>query len=236
MTVKQRAPYSASNSRTIVNIEEQKHLVRGGYGHAFEVKRGTSFRIIDIHGRQIVDMMAWVTPYPTSGEHLSMAYSRYVLGGNIPPAIGESLVTNKQEPIFKLVADDCHTHDMTFMACNPAFYKAMGLHEHRSCAENIAEAMKPWGMQSYLEATSVDPFNVFQNTPDMALKDIGSSRPGDYVEFEVLKDAVVAVSSCPYDVVRNLILAVSSCSCMYSAFSPAKLRVPLEHIVYGDQY
>ena len=63
-------------------------------------------------------------------------------------------------------------------------------------------------MRDYLEATSVDPFNVFQNTPDMALKDIGCSRPGDYVEFEVLKDAVVGVSSCPYDVVSA---ACSAC-------------------------
>lgn len=91
---------------------------------------------------------------------------------------------------------------MTFMACNPAFYETQGFKGHRSCAENIAEAMKPFGMQSYLDATSVDPFNVFQNTPDYSLKDIGASRPGDYVEFEVLKDAVVAVSSCPYDLVR----------------------------------
>ena len=105
--------------------------------------------------------------------------------------------------MFKLVHDDVHTHDMTFMACNPAFYDEKGLKGHRSCAENIAEAMKPWGMESYLDAASVDPFNVFQNTPDMSLKDLGCSRPGDYVEFEVLKDAVVGVSSCPYDVVST---------------------------------
>ena len=188
--------------------QAQQHIVTGGHGYAFEVSRGTSFRIIDIHGSQIVDMMAWVLPYPSSCEHLSMSYTRYVLNGSAPPAIGDCLVTNKQEPIFKLTADACHTHDMTFMACNPAFYAAMGLDGHRSCAENIAEAMKPWGMSSYLQAASVDPFNVFQNTPDMALKDLGCSRPGDYVEFEVLKDAVVAVSSCPYDVVRASMLFI----------------------------
>lgn len=182
----------------------RQHIVPGGQGYAFEVKRGTLFRIVDLHGRQIVDMMAWVTPYSTRSEHLSMSYTRYCLGGSTPPAVGECLVTNKQEEIFRINADLCHTHDLTFMACNPAFYAAMGLEGHRNCAENIAEAMKPWGMQSYLEATSVDPFNVFQNTPNMSLKDLGCSRAGDYVEFEVLKDAVVAVSSCPYDVVSLL--------------------------------
>ncbi|KAL8861817.1 MAG: hypothetical protein Q9178_001686 [Gyalolechia marmorata] len=210
MTKLTRKTPSASNGAMGKEQSGTQHtVVNGGHGHAFQVKRGTSFRIVDIHGRQIVDMMAWVSPYPASREHLSMSYSRYMLGGNIPPAIGECLVTNKQEPIFKLTADQCHTHDMTFMACNPAFYKAMGFHGHRSCAENIAEAMKPFGMESYLEATSVDPFNIFQNTPDMALKDLGSSRPGDFVEFEVLKDAVVAVSSCPYDVALTVNLPCS---------------------------
>ena len=52
----------------------------------------------------------------------------------------------------------------------------------------------------------MDPFNVFQNTPDYSLKDLGCSRPGDYVEFEVLgRDCVVGVSSCPYDVVCLLL-------------------------------
>lgn len=204
---------------------EKQHIVPGGHGYAFEVKRGTSFRIIDLHGRQIVDMMAWVLPYPDSCEHLSMSYTRYVLNGEAPPAIGDCLVTNKQEPIFKLTADACHTHDMTFMACNPAFYAEKGLPGHRSCAENIAEAMEPWGMRSYLEATSVDPFNVFQNTPDMTLKDLGCSRPGDYVEFEVLKDAVVGVSSCPYDVVRvSSSLELTSVP-MFNERSDADLRL-----------
>ena len=195
------APFVAQPPPRSTKHEPEQHIVPGGHGYAFEVQKGTSFRIVDLHGSQMVDLMAWVAPYTPCGEHLSMSYTRYSLGGTAPPAVGECLVTNKQEPIFRLTVDPCHTHDMTFMACNPAFYAAMGLEGHRNCAENIAEAMKSWGMQSYLEATSVDPFNVFQNTPDMSLKDLGCSRAGDYVEFEVLKDAVVGVSSCPYDVV-----------------------------------
>ncbi|KAL8776992.1 MAG: hypothetical protein Q9213_008056 [Squamulea squamosa] len=202
MTKKYCAPLSTNDvaATSLKKADANTHIVPGGHGHAFEVQKGTLFRVIDLHGRQIVDLMAWVLPYPSSLEHLSMSYTRYALNGSAPPAVGDCLVTNKQEPIFKLTADVCHTHDMTFMACNPAFYAEKGLKGHRSCAENIAEAMKPWGMGSYLEATAVDPFNVFQNTPDMTLKDLGCSRPGDFVEFEVLKDAVVAVSSCPYDV------------------------------------
>ena len=193
-----------------------QQIVPGGHGYAFSISKGNKFRIIDLHGRQIVDLMAWVLPtsplsppqipsqfprYDSTNEHLSMSYTRYTLNGTAPPAIGDYLVTNKQEPCFRITADTCHTHDMTFMACNPAFYADKGYPGHRNCAENIAEAMRPWDMRSYLEAAKVDPFNVFQNTPDMTLKDLGCSRAGDYVELEVLKHVVIAVSSCPYDVV-----------------------------------
>ena len=183
---------------------ESKHLCRGAHGYAFKVTKGSSFRIIDIYGKQIVDLMAWAGhEYKVVGERLSMSYTRYALGsGNsCPPTIGECLVTNKQAPIFRVVEDTVKTHDMTFMACNPQFYELQGAKGHRNCAENIFEAMKPFGMEHYLEAASVDPFNVFQNTPDMNLKDLMCSKPGDYIELEALIDAIVAVSACPYDLV-----------------------------------
>jgi uncharacterized protein YcgI (DUF1989 family) len=53
-------------------------------------------------------------------------------------------------------------------------------------------------MGSYLEVT--DPFNIFQNTPNYSLKRLGSSKAGDFVEFEAMKDIVCATSCCPYDI------------------------------------
>lgn len=48
---------------------------------------------------------------------------------------------------------------MTFPSCYPELYKAKGASKHhRSCATNIAEVMRPYGMNSYLEVT--DPFNI----------------------------------------------------------------------------
>ena len=73
----------------------------------------------------------------------------------------------------------------------------MGQPGHRSCATNIAEAMKKYGMESWLDVT--DPFNIFQNTPYYSLKALNCSRAGDYIEFKALKDAICAVSSCPFD-------------------------------------
>ncbi|OAG25024.1 hypothetical protein CC77DRAFT_1004697 [Alternaria alternata] len=45
-----------------------------------------------------------------------------------------------------------------------------------------------------------NPFNTFQNTQYYTMKSwIDSSKPGDFIEFEVLMDTVVAVSCCPYE-------------------------------------
>ncbi len=89
---------------------------------------------------------------------------------------------------------------MTYMACFPALYEKLGHRNHRSCAQNIFEAMQLYGIRDILEVP--EPFNCFQNTPNYSLKAMGSSKPGDYIEFEVMAEEglIIAVSSCPYDV------------------------------------
>lgn len=172
------------------------HIVQAAHGFAFEVKKGEHFRIVDLYGEQVVDFAAWVQGTDLV-EKLSMDYTRYHLSG-ATPAIGEYLWTNKDEPILQIVGDTVKVHDMTFMSCFPEMYAKQGLKNHRSCAGNISEVMKPYGMGSYLDVTS--PFNIFQNTPNYSLKPLGPSKPGDYIEFKAMKDCVCAASCCPYDV------------------------------------
>lgn len=172
------------------------HTVPAGHGYAFEVKAGHHFRVVDLHGLQVVDFAAWALP--DLKEKLSMAYSRFHLKGTTP-MVGECLMTNKDEAILRIVEDTVKVHDMTFMSCFPEMYERLGRKGHRSCATNIAQVMKPYGMKSHLEVT--DPFNIFQNTPNYTIKALNTSRPGDYIQFEALKDTVCAVSCCPYDLV-----------------------------------
>ncbi|KAK8198509.1 hypothetical protein M8818_006376 [Zalaria obscura] len=170
-------------------------VVPASHGHAFKVRKGEKFRVVDIHGEQVIDFAAWVDGTDLV-EKVSMAYTRYHLSG-ATPAVGECLWTCKDEPLLRITDDTVHVHDMTFMSCFPELYEKEGIKGHRSCASNIAEVMEPYGMGSYLEVT--DPFNIFQNTPNYALKAIGPSKAGDYIEFEALEDSVCAVSCCPYD-------------------------------------
>ena len=92
---------------------------------------------------------------------------------------------------------------MTYMACNPGFYAEMGLKGHRSCAENLAEAMEHAGYGGGRRSEDIldlpDPWNLFQNTPNYTLKGLNTSRAGDYIELEAMMDVLVVASSCPYD-------------------------------------
>ncbi|KAJ5366842.1 hypothetical protein N7541_000783 [Penicillium brevicompactum] len=171
------------------------HIVPAGVGYAFEVKAGDKFRIVDIHGLQIVDFMAWVNK-PGLKEHVRMSYTRFRLQG-VSPDIGEHLRTNHDTPALTITADTCKVHDMTFMPCFPEIYDECGLKGHRSCTMNITEAMEPYGITSRLELP--DPFNIFMNSPNYTLKPISNSKPGDYIEMEALLDLVIGISCCPYD-------------------------------------
>lgn len=170
-------------------------IVQGGHGLAYELSEGEHFRIVDLYGEQVTDFAAWVKGTNLI-EKLSMSYTRLRHGG-VPPAAGEYLYTNKDEPIFQIINDTVRIHDMTFPSCFPETYIKAGRPDHRSCAGNIAEAMKPYGMGSYLEVS--DPFNIFMNTPNYTLKRLNPSKAGDYITMKAMKDVVIAVSSCPYD-------------------------------------
>lgn len=86
------------------------------------------------------------------------------------------------------------------MSCNPGFYDDLGLHGHRSCAENLAEAMAAAGHAEQVGRLDLpDPLNLFQNTPNYSLKGINTSRAGDFIELEALMHCLVVASACPFD-------------------------------------
>ncbi|WAO96131.1 DUF1989 domain-containing protein [Fusarium falciforme] len=184
------------------------HIVPAGRGFAFAVKAGCRLRIIDLHGEQVVDMMAWRATYSsdTSCEHFSTSYTRWFLGSQAPPAVDQFLYSNHARKMFKVVEDRVKVHAMQYMACNPGLYAVIGKPEHRSCAGNFAEAMTTYlhenvDPQVKFEWYQVhDPFNTFRNTPYYIMKGwMDSSKAGGFIEFEALMDSVIAVSCCSYE-------------------------------------
>lgn len=89
-------------------------------GIAVPLSKGQLIRVINTHGKQVVDTWAFDSQDPTS--HLSMEHTRASLL-KISIGIGDTLVTNRRTPILTLVADTSPgVHDLLIAACDSHRY------------------------------------------------------------------------------------------------------------------
>lgn len=183
-----------------------------GTAGSVRLAAGERVRVIDVAGGQVADVFAFVAPAPGSpklsdhhslSEHHSAAHTRAAVS-RLFPAIGESFVTDRRRPILLLV-DDTSTgeHDMLIAACDPARYAGLGAPSHRSCAENLAEALASSGLR--YGGPTPQPINIFMRIPVAADGQLSwlaaTSAAGAAVTFEAALDCVVVVSACPQDLV-----------------------------------
>jgi uncharacterized protein YcgI (DUF1989 family) len=175
--------------------------VPGGEGRAVPLGEGQCLRVIDVAGGQVGDLSAFAAADP--GEFASASHTRVAIR-KLFPRPGDPVLTNRRRPILSVVEDTSPgRHDMLYAACDPARYASLGAAaSHRSCAGNLAEALRARG----LEMTAVpQPLNIFMDVraePDGTLVSApASSRPGDYIAFRATQDCLVVLSSCPMDIV-----------------------------------
>jgi hypothetical protein len=94
-------------------------------------------------------------------------------------------------------------HDTLFAACDPKRYESLGAPpDHANCRTALADALSDFGV-TYDQIP--DPVNWFMN---VAIRQRGElevreplSEPGDQVQLTALMDIVIAVSTCPQDLV-----------------------------------
>jgi uncharacterized protein len=116
--------------------------------------------------------------------------------------VGHVLFSNQHERMFEIVEDTVGIHDLLFPACNSyLFENAFNVGPRNGCAENLAAALEPYG----IEARRVpDPFNIFMHTIINERHEMEIlrpvSKPGDHVGLEAQMDCLVAISSCAEDI------------------------------------
>ena len=177
---------------------ESRQVVPPRGGAAFFVRRGGRFRITDLEGRQVSDLVVFSKDDPT--ERLSQGNTRK-LNNTWLLTTGHRLYSTKCRPLLTIVADTVGRHDLQSSACSPYDYPIrFGVTDHPSCLAILSDVLKPHGVPEYLIP---DPFNVFMNTEISADGRIEVraplSKPGDYTEFEADVDCLVAMTACPQD-------------------------------------
>lgn len=164
---------------------------------AFDLPKGTVFRVVNTHGHQVVDTWAFRAPDPM--EHLSMEHSRSATY-RLLFRPGDTLVTNCFRPIVTITADTSPgIHDTLHAACSAEsniFYGAPATFPN--CEDNLKGVMAERGVEM------VDipcPWNLFEHAPadrDGVLRDEPSAaKAGDYVELRADMDIVLVCSACP---------------------------------------
>ncbi|MGH7608856.1 MAG: DUF1989 domain-containing protein [Candidatus Dormibacteria bacterium] len=173
-------------------------LVAARSARALVVHPGQRLEIVDLEGQQVADLVGFRHQDPT--EWLSPSHTRGSLQ-SLRLRVGGTLVSNRRQPLLRVLQDDVGVHDLLFAMCDEARYRVdYGISEHANCRDNLAQALSGWGVASW---QLPDPVNVFQNSPVDAQGGISSAEPrsraGDKLVLEVMADLVLGVSACAQD-------------------------------------
>ncbi len=180
------------------------NIVKASYGKALELKGGASLRIINTYGTQVVDLWAWNKI--NLNEYLSVEATR-VWSQKLNPQLGDTLVTNMRNPILTIVEDTSPgIHDSFMACCDQKRYERLGVKGyHRNCFDNMLESVNDLGF--VIPNPTLASLNVFMNI--VVLEDGISlatraveTKPGDFITLRAEMDCVIALSSCPQDIVR----------------------------------
>jgi uncharacterized protein len=172
-------------------------------GAGFELRRGDRLRVVDPQGEQVSDLVAFAREDPaewlSSGRTLDYNNTIYL-------TTGHRLYSNRSRVMLTIVADTVGRHDFLYTPCSPEtfsiIYKTSGYHP--SCFENLATALRPFGIPPDAIPTT---FNIFMNVdilPTGELKiSAPRSRPGDCIEFRAEINLVVGLTACSAEMSNN---------------------------------
>jgi uncharacterized protein YcgI (DUF1989 family) len=168
-------------------------------GKALALAKGREIRIVNTHGRQVVD--CWAFAAGDMAEFMSMEHSRVHMG-RVNPVAGTVLLTNRRNPVLTLSGDTSGgVHDTLLAACDIHRYRMLGaVGYHRNCTDNLREALAELGLAA---PETPSPLNLFQNSsikPDGALViEPPVAPPGSHVTLRAEMDVVIVFSACPQD-------------------------------------
>jgi len=165
------------------------------------VKKGQTFRILDLEGNQAADTLFYSAEDP-SERYSAMDTIREQ--GNAYLSAGTKLLSNHNRVMLDIVADTCGRHDTLGGACatesNTVRYDHSKRHMH-ACRDSWMLAIAENEALGLSKRDITHNINFFMNvpiTPDGGLTfEDGISAPGKYVEMQAQMDTIVLISNCP---------------------------------------
>lgn len=164
-----------------------------------DVKKGKVLEVVDLEGRQVGDLAAWMASDPA--EYLSPSHTVSSLS-KLVPVVGDSILSNHRTPLLKVLRDDVGRHDLVVPCCDPERYAIdYGEPDHGSCLASLEKALAEDGRDLPLRGEMC--WNIFMNNVVEDGKIVTREPPhpaGSLIAMEALEDLVVALSACPQDI------------------------------------
>ena len=180
-------------------------VIPARHGRAFVVKRGQVFRIFPMEDGQVGDCVFYNANDTREWFHVGQSWAiNGILGTGTSKSFKHFYSKPPRENVMLTVLADTYPNHWGNMGgrCSARLYALRDNipHGHRSCQENLTEALAPFGLAG---DDVMDVFNVFMNVdlhtdgsftilPSRVTKD-------DYIELRAEMDVLVAVSACPAD-------------------------------------
>ncbi|HYY60294.1 MAG TPA: urea carboxylase-associated family protein [Burkholderiales bacterium] len=186
-------------SRTLADF-----VIPAREARAFVVPRGAHLRIHLVEDKQVGDCCFYNADDLREVFHVGQTWALNVLlGTGNAKSFRHFYSKPPRENVMLTVVEDTVRNHWGNMGgrCSRRLYELRdGDRTHRSCQENLAEALAPHGLSG---DDIVDVFNVFMNVelrPDGSFTILApTARKGDYIELRADMNILAAVSACPAD-------------------------------------
>jgi uncharacterized protein len=174
-----------------------QHEIAPRSGTAFTMNKGDLLTVIDPRGEQVADLVAYA-----QSDHREVISSGRTLdyASRIFLTTGDPLYSNRSNIMLTIVEDDVGRHDFLLTPCSKDTFRIIygDEHPHQGCFGNLAEALKPFG----IEPDDIPvAFNCFMHVAiDGKSGEISVqpplSRAGERIVFRAEMDLIIGLTAC----------------------------------------
>lgn len=175
----------------------KKYDIAPRSGVAFTLNKGDLLTVIDPKGEQVADLVAY-----SQTDHREVISSGRTLdyASRIFLTTGDPLYSNRSNVMLTIVEDDVGRHDFLLTPCSKDTFRIIygDEHPHQGCFGNLAEALKPFGIE---EDDIPVAFNCFMHVAiDGKTGEISVqpplSRAGERIVFKAEMDLIIGLTAC----------------------------------------
>jgi aminomethyltransferase len=206
LEVRRATPRAAAEHELPAPLAEPRldFRVEKASARSYEVRAGEYIQIIDVHGKQCSDFLAFGAAKLQHGAErgLDATVTRTLMGNAYPqPGLYGKFYDLDMQPLVEVIRDTVGRHDTFALACQAKYYEDLGYPGHVNCTDNFNGALERF---TVAPRKGWEALNFFYNTAfDCNLQLVSDepwSRPGDYVLLKAHTDLVCASSACPDDI------------------------------------